>query len=336
MRSYSRRAAVLTAAVVLIVACALAAAPPLAAQENIGRGRITGQVADETGQPLAGAKIVVQIVNGTTQLEGTSDKKGRFAVAGLGTGRWRITAALKGYVDSFVEMSISQVRPNPGVTLTLKNAGGRGFQADPESLAALDRANALEKEGRLDEALAEIEGFLRKYPDVFQVRTSLGAIRLEKGDLAGAEAEFRAVLDAAGGTAGQLPKDKASAARALTGLGEVALKKDDLETAVRSFSDALALSPDDEAAAYNVGEILFSNQRLDEAIGYFEMAIRINKDWPRPYHKLGFVHLNKGEYDQALEFFRKFLELDPASPEAPAVKGVMEAIDKMKKSGEPR
>ncbi|HOW86568.1 MAG TPA: tetratricopeptide repeat protein [Candidatus Aminicenantes bacterium] len=336
MHRYSRRAAVLAAAVVLTVACALAGARPLTAQDNIGRGRITGQVIDETGQPLAGAKIVVQIVDGTTRLEGTSDKKGRFAVAGMGTGRWRVTATLKGYVDSFIEMSISQVRPNPGVTLTLQNAGGRGFQADPESLAALDRAAALEKEGRLDEALAELEGFLRKYPDIFQVRTNLGAIRLEKGDLAGAEADFRAVLEATGGTAGQLPKDKASAARALTGLGELALKKDDLDTAVKSFSDALALSPDDEAAAYNVGEILFSNQKLDEAVGYFELAIRINKDWSRPYHKLGFVHLNKGEYDKALEFFRKFLEIDPGSPEAPAVKNVMEAIAKMKQSGEPR
>lgn len=334
MAKRSRYAALLAAALTVLGAAA-AAAPPAAGQDNIGRGRINGQVVDEAGQPLAGARIVVQILKGTTKLEGVSDKKGHFAVAGMGTGRWRVTATLQGYLDSFVEMPISQVRPNPPVTLTLKRTGGpAGFQADPESLAAVDRANTLEAEGKLDEAIALFEEFLVKYPGVYQVRANLGGTRLKKGDLDGAEREFKAVLEQVGG-AGDLTKDKVSAARALTGLGEVALKRGDPEAAVRSFSEALALAPDDEAAAYNVGEILFSNQKTDEAIRYFEMAVRIRKDWPKPYYRLGFVYLNTGDYAKALENFKTFLALDPANPEAPNVKNVMEAIEKIKKDGRP-
>jgi len=330
----SRSVAVLAAAVGIAFAVATAAAPPLGGQENIGRGRITGLVVDESGQPIVAAKIVVQNLQGSTKIEGISDKKGRFAVAGMGTGRWRVTATLQGYADSSIDMPISQVRPNPAVTLTLKRTGGAaGFQADPESLAAIDRANALEAEGKLDEAIAVFGGFLGKYPDVYQVRANLGGARLKKGDLDGAEADFRAVLEKTG--TGGLAKDKVSAARALTGLGEVALKREDLETAVRSFSDALALSPEDEAAAYNVGEILFSNQKTDEAIPYFELAIKIKKDWPKPYHKLGFVYLNKGDYAKSLEYFKAFITLDPGNPEVPNVKNVMDAIEKLKKDGPP-
>lgn len=334
MKRRSSIAAVLATAAFLAAALAAAAAPAPGGQENIGRGRITGLVVDEAGQPLAGAKIVAQIVDGKTALEGVSDKKGRFAVAGLGTGRWRITATLSGYADAFVEMPVSQVRPNPAVTLTLKGTGGpAGFKADAESLAMIDRGNALEAEGRLDEAVALFEAFLGKYPDVYQVRANLGGARLKKGDLDGAEAEFEAVLDKSGGAAGELVKDKGSAARALTGLGEVALKRDDLESAGRFFSEALELAPEDEAAAYNVGEILFSNQKTDEAIGFFELAVRINKDWPKPYYRLGFAHLNKGDYGKSLECFKTFLALDPENPEAANVKNVMAAVEKMKKAG---
>ncbi len=336
MKRAFRSAAVRTTAAFLAAALAMFAAGTLDGQENIGRGRITGSVVDESGQPVAGARIVVQIVDGETKIEGVSDKKGHFAVAGMGTGRWRITASLAGHTDSFIELSISQVRPNPGVTLTLKKAGGPvGFQADPESLAAIDRANALATEGKFDEAVTLFEEFLRKYPDIYQVRTNLAGALLNKGDLDGSEAAFKAVLEKTGGAGGALVRDKSSAARALTGLGEIALKRGDLDTAGRLFGDALALSPEDEAAAYNVGEILFSNQKTDEAIRYFEMAAAIKKDWSKPYHKLGYVYLNKGDYAKSLENFKTFIALDPASPEVPAVKNVMEAIAKMKKEGRP-
>ncbi len=336
MKRRSPFASVLTTAAFLAAALAAAAVPATGSQENIGRGRITGLVVDEAGQPLEGARIVVQIVDGKTALEGISDKKGRFAVAGLGTGRWRITATLTGFADSSVEMPISQVRPNPAVTLTLKMAGGpAGLQADAESLAMIDRGNALEAEGRFDEAIALFEGFLEKYPDVYQVRANLGGARLKKGDIDGAEADFKAVLDKSGGAAGELVKDKGSAARALTGLGEVALKRDDLASAGRFFSEALELAPEDEAAAYNVGEILFSNQKTEDAIRFFELAVKINKDWPKPYYRLGFAHLNKGDYAKSLECFKTFIALDPDNPEVANVKNIMAAVEKMKKAGRP-
>ena len=336
MNPRSPFAAALAAAVVFAVAFAASAVALPGGQENIGRGRITGLVVDEAGQPLEGARIAVKIVDGKTTLEGVSDKKGRFAVAGLGTGDWRITASLPGYVEAFIEMPISQVRPNPPVTLTLKRAGGGpAIQADPESLAAIDRGNALEAEGRYDEAIALFQGFLEKYPDVYQVRANLGGARLKQGDLDGAEAEFKTVLERSGGASGDLVKDKGSAVRALTGLGEVALKRDDLASAGRLFSEALALSPEDEAAAYNVGEILFSGQKTDEAIGFFELATKINKDWPKPYYRLGFAYLNKGEYDKSLESFKTFIALDPGNPEVANVKNVMAAVEKMKKEGRP-
>jgi len=82
--------------------------------------------------------------------------------------------------------------------------------------------------------------------------------------------------------------------------------------------------------AYNVGEIYFSTQKIDEAIHYFTISTQIKPDWPLPYLKLGYVYLNKGDYSNAEANFKKFLEMDPNSPEAPTVQNILEYIAKIK------
>jgi tetratricopeptide (TPR) repeat protein len=312
----------------------IAAALPfvLAAQDNLGRGRVTGQVLDEAGAPIEGAKVVAESLQGTAKLDGTTNRKGNFAIGGLGTGRWRITASKEGYVEAFTEMNISQIRPNPPVALTLrKAAASAGLRADSSSLAALGQGNALLEKGDCDGALVLFQEFQSKYPAIYQVRLNIGSAYLKKGETDKAESEYKGVLADVIRVKGDYGNDKATASRALAGLGEIALKKGDLEAGQKYFTEALAVSPEDEAAAYNVGEMLFSNQKVDESIKFFELAIQIKKDWPKPYYKLGLVYLNKGDMARSLECFNKFVALDPSNPEVPGVKNIIATIEKMKK-----
>jgi tetratricopeptide (TPR) repeat protein len=319
-------------AALAVVLLAGAAASPAAAQENLGRGRVIGQVTDETGAPVEGAKVTAQSLQGNAKLEGVTDKKGHFAIAGLGTGAWRITASKQGYADAFSDTNVSQLKNNPPVDLKVRKlSGAEGLKADKAGRELLDQANSLLGQGNYDAALALLQEFQAKFPDVYQVRLNVAAAYSKKGDGDRAESEYKALLDKIRQVHGDLAKDKTTSVRALTGLGELAMKKGDLAAGQDYLSQALALSPEDEAAAYNVGEILFSNQRIDEAIKYFELAIQIKKDWSKPYHKLGFVYLNKGDYAKSLEYFNKFVALDPANPEVPAVKNIIATIEKMKK-----
>jgi len=316
----------------LVIFIATALPFVLAAQDNLGRGRVTGQVVDETGAPIEGAKVVAESLQGTAKLDGTTNKKGNFAIGGLGTGPWRITASKEGFVNAFTEMNVAQLKSNPPVALTLKKAGpSAGLHADKSSLAALDQGNALLDQGHCDGALALFQEFQSKYPEFYQVRLNIGSAYLKKGETDKAEAEYKGVLADVIRVKGDYQNDKATSIRALAGLGEIALKKGDLEAGQKDFAEALAVSPEDEAAAYNVGEMLFSNQKVDEAVKYFELAIQIKKDWPKPYYKLGFVYLNKGDMAKSLEYFNKFLALDPANPEVPTVKNIIATIEKIKK-----
>lgn len=304
----------------------------LAAQENLGKGRINGTVVDENGNPVEGAVIVVESLQTTTKLEGKSDKKGHFAVAGMGTGMWRITASKSGYLSSSTEMYVRQLTTNPPITFTLKKVTGlAALTTDETSMKLFDEGNKLIEAGQYDEALKVFEEFMTKYPQVHQVRLNIGTCYLKKEELDKAEAEFKAVLDKTIEVYGDYNKDPAASLRAFSGLGEIYLKRNDLDTARKYFTQALEISPEDEVAAYNVAEILFSNQNIDEAIRFYEMAIKIKKDWSKPYHKLGLAYLNKGDYEKALENLRKFLEMDPNNPEAPQVKNIIEAVEKIKK-----
>lgn len=304
----------------------------LSAQEGLGRGRVSGNVKDESGAPIEGVLIVAQIQGGAAQFESKTDKKGHFAVAGLGTGVWSFKASKDGFVSAEKIVQVHQLRRNESVEIVLNKASGvEALQSDKSGLEAIDKGNALAAEGRFDEAIAVFDGFLTKYPDLYQVRLNIASACVKKGDLARAETEYGIVLEKSLPADPSAAQDKVSAIRVLSGLGELALRKGDFETAQRHFARALQVSPEDEAAAYNVGEIFFSNQKIDEAIQYFELAIRIKSAWPKPYYRLGLAYLNKGDYPKALEYLNKFVELDPQNPEVPNVKNIISTLEKMKK-----
>ncbi len=313
---------------ICLVGLGLTATP----QEDFGRGRISGVVVDENGAPVEDALVLAESQRGGTKLEGRSDNKGRFAIAGLGTGAWRITASKSGYINSEVMMNVKQLSTNPPITFTLnKIKGVAAVTSDKESAALFEQGSALINQGNYEEALKVFEEFAGKYPEIYQVHLNIGTCYLKMGELDNAQAEFQRVLDRVLAAHGDYKKDAAAAQKAYSGLGEVALRKDDFETGQKYFSQALDISPEDEVAAYNVGEIFFSNQKIDEAIRYFELAVEIKPDWSKPYLRLGYVYLNKGDMTKALESFNKFVQLDPENPEVSQVKSIIATIEKMKK-----
>jgi len=292
---------------------------------------MSGDVRDENGNPLEGVLVSAQSLNAPTVLEGKTDKKGHFAIAGFGTGQWNFTVSLEGYVKVSRVEEVRQLKTNPPVDFTLKKVTGiEALLTDKTGIESFDKANALVEAGNYDEAIKMFQEFMAKYPEVYQTRLNIAAAYAKKGDTASAEQEYKIVLEKAIPADGLSKKDNTSAVRALSGLGELALKNGDFETGQKYFAQALQISPEDEAAAYNVGEIFFSNQKLDEAVQYFQMAIKIKPTWSNPYYKIGLVYLNKGDYPKALEYLKKFVEMDPQNPEVATVNSIIATIEKMK------
>jgi tetratricopeptide (TPR) repeat protein len=319
------------AGIAVVVMLALPAR--LGAQENLGRGRISGKVIDEKGRPVEGAQIVAQSLTAlTTQLDTRTDGKGSFVIGGMGTGPWRFTASKSGYLDAAQDIDVHQLRANPPIVLVLKDIAAAVPEDDRQREAAdvLNRGNQLLSAGRYAEAREQLDMFLSDHPKAYRVRLQIGLCWLKEGELDKAEAELKILLDTIMKESGSYDQDADLAAQALAGLGEAAVKRNDIETGMTYFRQALGISPTSEIAAFNVAEILFANQKTDEAIQYYLMAIQIKKDWPKPYNKLGMAYLNKGDYAKALEYLRQFVAMDPQSQAAAEARNIIAAIEKIK------
>lgn len=303
----------------------LAFTTAIQAQGVKGKGRITGVVVDDAGNPVPKAKILIEFTGGDgTTYETTANKKGEWGFLGLGTGVWRFTATAEGYVGTYVEEYIRQLDKNPRLTITLqREKSGGGIIEDEDAFLDLEEGNDLFEAEDYEGALEAYTRFMEKNPEAYQARLNIGRAYRELGDFVKALAEFTAVLDKA---PQDTPNGKEMASHALAEIGICHLKQDDLEKAQEYFKQSVDTYPDNEVIAYNVGEIFFSNGKLDESIEYLNKAAQIKPDWPDPHYKLGLVYLNMGDYAKAKESLNKFLTLEPDSERASSVKAILAQI----------
>lgn len=294
----------------------------LHAQAGRGKGRLQGKVIfADTKQPAANVDILAQFAqDANMKVETKSDKNGEWGFIGLGTGEWRITASLPGYLPDKKALKLSQFTPNPLLVMTLEKITEATVQVDKASL--LGQGNQLYDEGKYEEALTAFKGFQTKTPEFIEVFINIGNClqKMEKYDEA--IAEYNKFLDA---TRAKNEKIELQA-QALASIGEIYVKQENMEKAQEFFVKSVELNPKNEILAYNVAEIFFGNNKNEEAAKYYQIASQIKPQWGIPYLKLGYVYLNLGDNQKAIEYFNKFMEVDPENPEVPNIKEVINGL----------
>jgi tetratricopeptide (TPR) repeat protein len=182
----------------------------------------------------------------------------------------------------------------------------------PNSIAAHKlNAEALEMQGKWDEAIHEYDGMIAKEPNMPGLHFMLGRDLLSRPDpkpetLERAKQEFQKEL--------QIDPNNAAAHYVL---GELARKDENWDEAIAQFSAAAKLDPNFAEAYLGWGFALVTVKRYKEAIEPLRVAERLTPDNPSIHYSLGTALIRTGQKEEAEKEFAIHRELT-TSPNPPA------------------
>ena len=88
-----------------------------------GMGRLQGTVVDEGGTPVTGVAIKATLPGSGGSIDGTSDKKGQWALGGMARGDWYVTFEKAGYASRQAKISLTvELARIPPIAVTMKKS----------------------------------------------------------------------------------------------------------------------------------------------------------------------------------------------------------------------
>ena len=231
----------------------------LFSQLGMGNGRIKGEIRNETGDPVEGVKVTVLNLTYSTMFTSVSNKSGRWSVAGLAAGPYRIAVTKEGYHEAKIDFTLSLVSllvHKLDIMMKSEKSGPperpQEGTPDPKSAALaklLQQGNALYEEQKFCEARTVFEDFLLKNPKIYQVQINIGncCLQMKQYDLA--IAAYLEYLDKAMAEKGDLQGD-AEAAGVMSAIGKAFLDQNNVEKAKEYFKKAIDVLPQDEILAF--------------------------------------------------------------------------------------
>jgi predicted O-linked N-acetylglucosamine transferase (SPINDLY family) len=175
----------------------------------------------------------------------------------------------------------------------------------PDHNPLLEKAVALHKSDRHDEAASLYEEILAQTPDHADALHLLGLVRLQQKDASAAlELIERAI---------ELDTDNASF---LSNRGRALHDLKRLDQALASYDRALAIRPDYPEALSNRGGVLGDLKRFDRALQSYERALKIRPDYPQALYNRGNALRELRRLDEAIASYDRALAIKPNYPQA--------------------
>jgi tetratricopeptide (TPR) repeat protein len=161
-------------------------------------------------------------------------------------------------------------------------------------------ANALAKQGNVEEAIRAAEQALKLHPDYEIAHYNLGNLYMRLGRLDLAQGHFEEAL-----------RLSPNYADAHSNYGQLLAERGDLTAGIEHFHKAIALNPSVARAHLNLAVALAKTGRLDEAIEPLQRAIALNPEAAEPVYYLGSVYAAQNRYAEAEAAFNQALRLRP-------------------------
>jgi len=277
----------------------------VSAEAQVGTAR--GKVLDDQGQPLEGAKVVLDFMGGVTRkAEATTNKKGEYTRVGLSPGPYRITASKEGFAPQFIETRISLGDPTEIPEFKLQPAGktAAAAQKEGESLqAAFDKALKASQAGQFAEAEAAYNEVLAMNPSKPElVWNSMGHMFVQKKDPAAAENAFRKAIEA-----------QPAFPDAYLGLASVLISAGQGAKAVEAVTKVATDFPQDAKLQYVYGWTLFHTGQAAEAGEVLKKVEALDPLNAEAQFYLGSIAVGQNKIPEAVAHLEKYLAMSPAN-----------------------
>lgn len=302
---------------------ALAIGQPALAQST---GMVKGKVVDGEGQPVEGARIIIEFTEGVSRKHETkSNKKGEFIQIGIFPGQYKVTAEKEklGSQSFPVRVRLGQTAEVNFQLIPGQGAPSKEDVAKQTELKKLfDTGVAASRAGNYDEALASFNQALTVAPTCFDCYYNIGYANLQKKAYAEAEAAFKKALEI-----------KADYADAYNGLANLYNAQRRFEEAAAASAKAAELAGASGGAGsvdalYNQGVILWNAGKIPEAKKQFEEVLTINPNHAEAHYQLGMSMLNEGKLAEAAGEFESYLKLAPDGQYAAQAKAMVGQLKK--------
>jgi len=330
------------AILVLALLVALVGSAPAAWAQFGVYGQVKGKVIGPGGEPVVGAEILfVNLSTGRT-FKLKTDKRGEFFGMGFDPGEYDITVSKDGRVLGKIEKRTIHV----GQFGDVNNAGfrnnfpfnfskptsekGQAESAEVEKAkAGYEKGVALNRAGRYEEALAELQPLAEKDPNQWAVHAQLGVAYRGLNRLDDAVVSLKRAIEL-----------QPTNATLHSILGEIYLKQKKTDEARQEFETAAQLSPEDAAGFYyNLAVTFYNANEMKAAIEPLQKVVELDPAHANAHFYLGVCLFNTAESKTeggqvkmilapgTREHFETYLALAPNGPLADQAKGFLQAID---------
>lgn len=303
-----------TAALTLLSVMLLSS--PAAAQTR-GTGRLAGKITDPTGAPIADVRVTATRSGETSvALEARTNKKGEWAIGGIGGGRWDLDFAREAFETRSISVGVSEVGRIPPIELVLKPVK---VVVDPniEIKDELVRAADMMRAKQFTEARKIYESLLAKYPEAHQLHPLVARTYAAENQPARAIEHLRI---AAG-------KDPANVEVQLL-LGNLLIENGADKEGQKILASIDMSRVADPIAIINSGISLLNQGQPQNATLFFDKIIARFPLMPESYYYRGLAHLQLGQIPQAKADLEKFVSIAP--PESPELAQARKILSQLK------
>ncbi len=291
--------------------------------------RVSGTVINAAGNPLAGVKVTIMLVNNRRvdpipPTELTTDDEGRFFARNVRVGDSRLIFELDGYERHVDEREMRVGSQRIDVTMNIDeaalkveaaNIANARYQEGYGAFTAGDFAGAIEQ---LQQALVMIEDSEENAAARGSIHALMGRAYFEQRDMEQTVANYREWVR-------YQPEDANAHIELASALNEIGER----EEAMVYFGHALERNPQDPTSLYNIGVVMVNSGGVEEGAALIARALEVQPEFPLALKALGYAYARIEKYQEAVDVFEKYIEQDPDAADAAQIRDFVTALKAM-------